>query len=199
MEEADLPAVVRVHRKAFVEFFLTRMGPGFLQVYYGTVLSYDRSVSLVAQQHDGEIIGFITGFRDPKAFYAHLRKRRIKLIPATLAAVIRQPSLLRQVLRNAGRVSSFEPPEPRAGLAELSSVGASVQGSGVGSALVSEFCQRMFRAGAQSIALTTDESNNDRARTFYTRHGFILSGRERRGDRVLCVYTLTLSNDVDRT
>ena len=96
----DLKETARLHEQAFAGFFLTRMGPTFLRGYYAAVLSYDRSIALIADRSDGQPIGFVTGFQDPEAFYAHFRNQRLRLLPSIVGAVLRQPSLARAIFSN---------------------------------------------------------------------------------------------------
>ncbi len=187
----DLKEVARLHEQAFAGFFLTRMGPAFLRGYYASVLSYERSIALIAERSDGQPIGFVTGFQDPEAFYAHFRSQRLKLLPSIIGAVARQPSLARAIFSNVRRVSNMEKASEGSEIAELSSVAVIQEGMGVGSGLVTEFCQLMFQRSAKRIVLTTDEQENERVRSFYSRLGFVSSAREQRADRVLCVYVLT--------
>lgn len=191
MAPDDLEEIARLHEQAFPGFFLTRMGPAFLRGYYASVLSYDRSIALIAERSDGQPVGFVTGFRDPEAFYAHFRNQRLRLLPSMLAALARRPSLAGAIFGNMRRISSMEKAGDGSETAELSSVAVIQPGSGIGSKLVTEFCQSMFRRGAKRVILTTDEQDNERARSFYGRLGFVLVAREQRANRVLCVYGLT--------
>jgi ribosomal protein S18 acetylase RimI-like enzyme len=187
MRAVDLDKVVEVHRQAFKGFFLDRMGPSFLKQYYATVMDYPASVTLVADQ-EGEVVGFATGFKNPAGFYAHFRARRLRFVPAILLATLRRPTLIRLVLGNALRMAGRVEPDPRCG--ELSSIGVLARRGGVGSRLLSAFCESMFSKGADRIILTTDKNENDGTRSFYTAKNFRLMGVERRGDRSLCVYQL---------
>jgi ribosomal protein S18 acetylase RimI-like enzyme len=187
MEPDDLKAIAGLHEQAFAGFFSARMGPGFLRAYYASVLSYDRSIALVAALSDGQPIGFVTGFQDREAFYIHFRNQRLKLLRSVVGAVLRKPSLAPAVLRNVRRISSMERAADGGDIAELSSVAVLQTGMGIGSRLVTEFCQLMFRRGVKRIVLITDELGNERVRSFYVRLGFVLLSRERRADRVRCV------------
>ncbi|EEW23863.1 GCN5-related N-acetyltransferase [Rhodobacter ferrooxidans] len=183
----DLPAVVRVHQLAFRGFFLDRMGPAFLRGYYRAVLDWTGAIALVAQTSAG-VQGFAVGFADPDGFYRHFRARRRRLIPAILLALIRRPSLLADILRNARRVEVAQGAEP--GVVELSSIATAAPGRGIGAVLVQAFCAEAFGQGAVAVALTTDRDDNGVVRDFYERHGFKHVGHESRGERVLCCYRL---------
>lgn len=188
MRVADLPAVADIHRVAFSGFFLDQMGASFLRQYYATILAFPDGLSLVATGPSGEIRGFAAGFLGPEAFYAYFRSRRLRFVPAMLAAVCRRPSLLKRILSNAKRVSAAQDTEE--GIGELASIGVGVRGSGIGSLLLDAFCERMFRMGAVKVTLSTDARDNDATRGFYVHRGFLERGEEQRGDRILCLYEL---------
>lgn len=189
MAPADLDGVVAVHQSAFKGFFLTRMGSGFLRGYYQTVLDYPGSIALVACSGDasGPLQGFSVGFRDPHHFYALFSARRRRLIPSMVFAMLRDPSLILQILRNIRRVGDQQE-TVHPGTAELSSIGVAGQGGGIGSQLLEAFVASAAASGAQRILLTTDRDGNDGVRSFYERRGFILDGFEQRGERWLCRY-----------
>lgn len=188
MRAADLPAVAEVHSLAFEGFFLDQMGKAFLRQYYATILAFPDGLSLVAVRPSGEIVGFAAGFLGPEAFYAYFRSRRLRFVPAMMAAVCRRPSLLKRILSNARRVSAASDTEE--GIGELASIGVGVRGGGIGSMLLDAFCERMFQMGAVKVALSTDARDNDATRGFYVDRGFLERGEEQRGDRLLCHYEL---------
>lgn len=189
MRPADLRSVALVHRDAFRGFFLDQMGVPFLRQYYASILAYDRPVAVVAVSGEGKIIGFAAGFHSPADFYRHFRSRRLGLLPATLIAVLRKPSLMGRILANSRRVST--PAQAEAHVCELASIGVSGRGAGVGSDLLEAFCSEAFASGAQRVRLSTDADDNEATRTFYERRNFTLTGEERRQDRLLCLYERT--------
>lgn len=195
MDSADLDAVVGVHQYAFPLFFLTRMGPGFLRAYYRTVLDFPGSIALVACA-GGEAVrvqGFAVGFHDPHLFYALFAQHRRRLLPSLALAVMRDPGLIAQMLRNVRRVSDQQGIVHR-GTAELSSIGVAGQGGGIGGQLMEAFVAAATATGAQQILLTTDRDDNDAVRAFYERRGFVLDGFENRGERWLCRYVRSLDS-----
>ena len=48
-KETDLPGIVAIHRAAFSDFFLTKLGPAFLYRYYKLVLGYRSGILLVSE------------------------------------------------------------------------------------------------------------------------------------------------------
>lgn len=194
MTPTDLDAVVAVHEHAFKGFFLTRMGPSFLRAYYQTIVDFDGSIALVAISagEPQKILGFAVGFHDPHRFYALFGQRRRLLLPFIALAVLRDPGLMVQILRNVRRVGGQQE-HLQPDVVELSSIGVGGPGGGVGGRLVEAFASAASASGARWISLTTDKDDNDAVRGFYERRGFILDGFEKRGERSLCRYHRTLS------
>lgn len=186
----DLTNVVRVHRIAFKGFFLDRMGFRFLKAYYQAILDYEAAIFLVNVDQSGMVDGFAVGFRDPEAFYAYFRSRRLHLLPIIGLSLLRRPTLLIDIARNTRRVAA--PREHTAGVVELSSIGASRLGTGIGSILLQAFCARSKSLGASEITLTTDRDDNASVLDFYSRHGFEMRETEVRGARVLQVMVFNL-------
>lgn len=191
MTSADIDAVVRIHQIAFKGFFLTKMGPRFLRAYYQTVLNFDAGIALVALDHSTqEALGFAVGFHDPQGFYKLFGQRRKRLLPSITLAVIRNPSLVPQILSNKRRVEARA--QETLDAVELSSIAVGTPGRGVGGALLEAFATKAHDAGSRCIVLTTDAEQNDTVRGFYEARGFILQGFEDRGERRLCHYTRLL-------
>lgn len=191
MEASDLKAVVSIHTQAFEGFFLTRMGPAFLLAYYQSVLSFEASIALVAHDNKTDrVLGFAVGFSDPAGFYALFGRQRKRILPAILMAVLRDPGLVPQILRNIRRVEA-QAQQPVSAV-ELSSIAVVAPGRGIGGALLEAFADKARSEGARRLILTTDAMGNDPVREFYEAHGFYLEGTETRGSRQLCCYSRKL-------
>jgi len=191
MVSADLSEIIKIHKEAFKGFFLTRMGSPFLRTYYQTVLDYKGSISIVAKDAETDcILGFAVGFGDPDEFYSLLAKRRTRMLPIIALALLRDPTLVPQVLRSKRRVEA-EAQQPIDAV-ELSSIAVRAQGSGVGRGLLNSFINKARITGAQRLYLTTDAVGNGPVRRFYEVHGFTLQGYEARGDRKMCCYVKSL-------
>lgn len=188
---SDLGSVVAIHKEAFEGFFLTRMGPRFLRAYYQAVLDFEASISLVAHDTESDrALGFVVGFRDPQGFYALFGQRRKRMLLAILLAVLRDPGLVPQILRNMRRVDA-QAQQP-VDAVELSSIAVGAPGRGVGGALLEAFADKARSEGAHRLILTTDAEGNDPVRWFYETRGFTLHGYEDRGERRMCRYARSL-------
>lgn len=191
MTRADLDAVVKIHQIAFKGFFLTRMGPRFLWAYYQAVLDFEANIALVADDTEtGTALGFAVGFRDPQGFYTLFRRRRKRLVPPMILAVLRDPALLPEIIRNTRRVEAQA--QQAVDAVELSSIAVGVPGRGIGSALLEAFASEVRNEAVQTLVLTTDAEGNDAVRQFYEARGFTLDGYEDRGKRRLCRYVRAL-------
>ncbi len=191
MKLSDLDAIVAIHVQAFDGFFLTRMGPRFLCAYYQAVLDFDASISLVAYDTESaRALGFAVGFREPQGFYAFFKQRRKRMLPAILRAVVLDPGLVPQILRNMRRVEA-QADQP-VDAVELSSIAVSTPERGVGGVLLEAFADKARSEGAHRLTLTTDAKGNDPVRGFYEARGFTLDGYEDRGERRMCLYSLSL-------
>ncbi len=93
-EAGDVPHLAKMHAEAISSGFLPRLGPGFMERLYASLVAYPGAVVLVA---DGawRPVGFVAGVADVGAFYRHFV--RSSGMGATLAAAPRlvRPSTMR--------------------------------------------------------------------------------------------------------
>lgn len=163
MRRDDLESVVAIHLAAFPNFFLTFLGPRFLRVFYGAVMS--DGIAFVATVND-RVAGFVVGMLDSRTFYRSLwRKRFFHVAIAITPVVLRHPSTLKRVARR-GVARAFQP-APGAELMSLA-VHPREQHHGVGRALVQAF----IASASEPLWLITDAADNDAVKRFYERLGF---------------------------
>jgi ribosomal protein S18 acetylase RimI-like enzyme len=174
---ADLPGIVKIHQKAFSEFFLTRLGGHFLRRYYSLVLQYCSGIILVSDR-SGSLDGFVCGFVEPSEFYRLMWRNRSAFVLPVISALFQHPSLASAVLSGVQRVqtSAFKS-SPRS--CELSSIAVAphAAGNGLGKALVQAFVARARSMNAGCVYLTTDADENDSANALYRLAGFQHSRR----------------------
>jgi glycosyltransferase involved in cell wall biosynthesis/ribosomal protein S18 acetylase RimI-like enzyme len=179
----DLAGIVAIHQTAFKQFFLTRMGAPFLRRYYELVLNYRAGIVLVSESR-GRLNGFVCGFVNPAEFYRLMWGKRQTFAPAALAALLRHPWLVTNVLYGVRRIQdSAAQGAPRS--CELSSIAVipEASGNGVGRKLLHAFLDQSWSKDAQCVYLTTDADANDAANALYREIGFHHSRRflQRRG------------------
>jgi ribosomal protein S18 acetylase RimI-like enzyme len=111
MSQRDLGAVIAIHRAAFPNFFLSFLGPRFLRVFYGFIVSDGIAIVALA---DGKLAGFVAGVSEPRLFYRQLMRRRfVGLALAIAPIVLRHPSTLARVVRRARQRTSGAPEDRR--------------------------------------------------------------------------------------
>jgi len=71
-----LDQVVRVHRCAFPDFFLSFLGPRFLREFYASFLVDPMGRGFVAVDEGGRVLGVVVGPLNPAEYFKRLLKRR---------------------------------------------------------------------------------------------------------------------------
>ena len=77
LHPADVPQLVALHRRAFPSFFLSDLGPAFLTEFYRGFLTDPTSVTAVARDDRGDVVGGVVGTTAPAGFFARLLRRRL--------------------------------------------------------------------------------------------------------------------------
>lgn len=172
MEAKDIEQVVAVHLDSFPEFFLSFLGPRFLNIFYSGICSAPEGIGFVYINSSGIPAGFIAGTSNPRGFYSSLLKKDwLKFSFASLNAIRRKPSIIKRIAR-----AFFHPSENPVGddVAGLLSIGVlpEHQGSGIGKILVNTFLEETVKSGCKKVFLTTDRDNNDATNVFYQNLGF---------------------------
>lgn len=175
MRPADIPAVVEIHLESFSGFFLSFLGPRFLQLLYEGIRDDPRGLVLVSESAVG-IDGFVAGVTDQSDFYRRLiKKRALRFALASLGAVIRRPLIIPRLFRALGQSRLSERSAAKASLMSIA-VRPGASGKGAGQDLVSAFSAALAARGVREYCLTTDRDDNDRVNRFYMRMGFRLVG-----------------------
>lgn len=173
-EKQIVREIAKVHMTTFPNFFLTFMGEGFLRQLYSGYCSHQESGLLVAEDGNGNVLGFLAYSANMSDFYRELlRKRLIPFAWYSFLAFLRKPSIFLRLLR-----AFLKPGESRRDNAyvELASIGVrpDCKKGGIGSQLIDELKKCTdFRKFAY-ITLETDAENNDAANRFYQKNGFEL-------------------------
>ena len=175
--------VSKIHIDAFPEFFLTRLGYGFLCELYRGFLNLPEGILLVAEDAWGEVIGFVAGTVAPDHFFAELRRARaVHFVLHAIPALIKQPPLVAAKLYSALSYRGDKPARLDGG-ALLSSIAVApgAVGKAVGKALLERYEDEASARGAPFVYLTTDEVGNDLVNHFYTRNGYVVESRFMQG------------------
>jgi ribosomal protein S18 acetylase RimI-like enzyme len=158
---------------AFPGFFLTFLGPAFLNELYSAVLDDLSGMAIVAEM-EGDLVGFVIGTKQPAGLYSRLLgKRWWRFGWASLGAFVEKPAILPRLLR-ALRMPGQQTEVSNCGTLMSIAVAPEAQGKKVGQQLVTKFLEEAARSGLDYVDLTTDGSNNEAANRFYQKLGFQL-------------------------
>lgn len=172
----DVPELARLHRAAFPEFFLSRLGEPFLRQFYRGFVCDDTAVTVVRRANNGTPLGTVVGTTEPAGFYRRLIRRR--LVPIALAsarAVLRDPRTVGRLVRGVRYRGGVGERNATPGDALLASICVSPDGqrAGSGARLLAAWEAEVARRGSSSAYLTTDAENNDGVNAFYARAGWV--------------------------
>lgn len=204
MIDDDVTAAVRLHLEVLDMEFLSRFGPSFMASYYRAWMATAGGVSLVAVSDAGDVVGLLLGATAPSAHArAMVREHGVALASRMVTYALWHPALAkdlivtraRRYLGGVARVirSRWAPATPTAAssggpaVAEITHVlvEPSVQGGGVGRALVERAVSISRDAGADEVELVTPPDLA--AQHFYEHLGWQCEGslRSRSGEEFL--------------
>lgn len=191
----DLDSIIDVHLRAFQGFFLTMLGDRFLSELYQGFLTI-RDGRLLVADVDGRIVGFVAGtFAPDKFFRTLLSTRWFGFGWAAVGAVLRRPHAVIPRLLSAVWYRG-EPPSrlTAAGLLSSIAVDPRLSGLGIGTLLITAYCEEALKQGLAFVYLMTDRDRNEPTNLFYQRHGFEVESQvERRNGRVMIRYVRALT------
>lgn len=173
---SDITQVVDIHISAFPGFFLTTLGPAFLQTMYKAFL-FNQGGVFVVNELDGKTLGFAVGVLKSAG---RDRNLALRFLPQFMLALI--PAVTRNPIKVIKRIGSqFFSTNEKLNIpddaAVLRSIGVQPKskGAGVAGRLLQEFERQASKKGAASVALTTDALDNERAIGFYRKNGYMVA------------------------
>lgn len=174
--DSDLKMVVKIHQSSFPGFFLSFLGPRFLELFYRSFLEDPTGIGFVSTDENGCILGSVVGPLVPGGYFKRLLKRRWwKFCLASTSALLRRPWIVSRLLRALlYRGDAHEGDSgPRALLSSIA-VAPEAQGQGVGQALVQAWLYEVQCRGGKGAFLNTDVDRNEAVNLFYQRLGWRL-------------------------
>lgn len=195
LSDADVAEAAALHRQVLDMEFLTRLGPGFMRLYYRAWLHSPGAITLVVRDEDGSLLGVLLGASDPALHVrVMVRGHGIRLALAIAGQALIHPRLARDLVVTRGRRylrglfrlvrarlgASIGPTVPRTDpTGEITHVlvRPDAQGRGVGRRLIDEAVSVARRAGVVELTLVTPPDME--ARHFYERLGWRAEGAMR--------------------
>ena len=168
----DRDIVVKIHEKAFPNFFLTSLGADFLKLFYTSVMNHKDGALLVCENEE-RVIGFCAGTMLSSGFNKKLIKVNLwTYMMASLKLVFTRPMSLVHLMKNMSKEESGHGDDGQ--YAELLSIGVdpTVQRSGGGTAMLNALEEDVKSRGGKKLSLTTDFYDNEKAIGFYKSLGY---------------------------
>ncbi len=173
MRSEDLPEIVRTHMRSFPDFFLTFLGPRFLELLYRNIALDSEGILLVADI-DGRAVGFVAGVTRQTGFYRRLIRRQAWAFAwAATSAAFQRPAIIPRLWRALHRPGDAAQSTAEACLMSIA-VSPEFQGRGLGKQLVGAFCHELVARGESVVCLTTDRDDNAATNCFYQQLDFKL-------------------------
>ena len=172
IDKSDISQVVRVHKVAFEDFFLTQLGDKFLHLYYTTVLTSCKGI-LLGYYKDDILCGFAVATSYSKGYNLSLVKQNLlAYIKEAVCIFIKSPKSLFRLYKNMQKTVSAI--NDNGEYAELMSIGVDsrYKRMGIGKSLLQSMETHIKLMGAKKLSLTTDYDNNSAAVEFYKSLGF---------------------------
>ena len=173
-DEKYISAIANLHKKAFPGFFLTQLGKAFLQALYTGYLEDVDSGIFVAEEK-GILIGFVAYSMNYPKFYKELiRNHVVKFMLCSVGAVLRHPSFAKRLFGALRKSDDVTKPELYVELASIC-VSPTMNGHGIGTALVDYLKHRVDFSKYAFVNLETDADGNEAVNHFYQKNGFRLA------------------------
>jgi ribosomal protein S18 acetylase RimI-like enzyme len=180
--DADIDAIVKLHQRAFPEFFLTRLGGRFLKILYRAFLN-DRKCIFILAEVDGSICGFAVGSLPGAKSYRRIAfENAIPIFFSSFGRIVKsRMAILERIcfVLFAKSVSRIQ----FKSIASLRSIAVDPMqhGTGIAVKMLLEFEKVALAQGASSVLLTTDADQNERVIRFYNKCGYKVCRRFKSG------------------
>lgn len=168
----DVSQIVDIHCDAFNGFFLTSLGPVFLNFYYDAFIRNKETGVFCAVEED-KVLGFSAVTKHCKGFNSRLLKENLFCFGwVGLKLMFTNPNAILRLVKNFTKKS--EAIEDNEDYAELYSIGVSkkAQGKGIGKKLLAVTEDYLIKNGVDKVSLTTDFYNNESTVAFYNKMGY---------------------------
>ena len=170
---SDCDQIVRIHKLAFADFFLTQLGTSFLNTYYRSSIKHERCIAVGAFDQE-KMVGFAIGTIESKGYHNRLLKQNFfAFLWQTICILFTRPNALCRLKKNMSKTANLN---DDGNYAELLSLGLDpfYFGKGIATVLGKEFESSVRQMKGKTITLTTDKENNEHVIDFYTKQGYTL-------------------------
>lgn len=170
-EPLNARACATIHQQEIATGFLSKLGVPFLGLLYAAMIQSQQVVCFVAEDKNGQVVGFISGcFHVGKFYKEFLIKYGLKASLVILPQVVK-PMVLKGIFEMLRYQSNDDAPQlPEAELLSIA-VRPHVRGTAVAQKLVEALFNRSREREAEEIMVVVG-GKNIRANKFYQKVGF---------------------------
>ncbi len=175
LRSESVERAVEIHLAAFPGFFLAKLGPRVLRIFYREFAQRPDEVVAIEAHQNGEVVGVAVGPCRPGEFFAtFIRRRRLALATGSVMFMLRHPTSIPRIFR-AVRYRG-EGNTGRGALLSSIAVDPARHGQGIGRILLDSWWRGVQDCGIEDARLTTDLRENEAAVAFYQKLGWTSSG-----------------------
>lgn len=171
----DVCTLALEHERIFRDFFMASLGCSFLKTYYRTAVDFEETICLIADDDEGQCIGFVFGRIKAKGYLKRLLKKGfLRFAWCGIKLLFTRPKALLRLARNLEKKGKTDGVEDNQDYAEIGLIGVAPQmkGKGIGHQLLNVFEAEIKKLGAKRLSLTTDYYDNENTLTAYKAWGF---------------------------
>lgn len=180
-------AVARLHIAGITEGFIASLGPRFVRYLYQGILAAPGAFSYVAEDSDGQVLGFISCAESVGQIYKQVLKRNFLGLTLAVAPKMVRPRVLRNVCETLLYPSKADDSLPPAELLSIV-VDDKARGMRVGARLVEKGLQEFHNRGVERIKVMVGAMLP--ANAFYLKMGFVKVGEYAHHGHTLNAYTI---------
>lgn len=168
-DSGNLLKIANIHHIQLSAGIMSKLGVGLLQDFYRFAITDSTAFLLVAFEADATV-GFVLGSENPEKFYlSYLVRRGFMALRYLLPFVLKHPSKIKDLFSLHSHMATVVTDLPKAELLAIA-IAPSMERTGLGTALLSKFCQEMAERGASSFKVTAAETQKS-ALKFYEKSG----------------------------
>lgn len=192
LEPANSLAITNLHLREFPQFFLSKLGSSFLELFYKSVLESPSGFG-VGVFHEEQLVGFAIGNTNDAHFFSSIVKRNITSYSIAFMKIFFKNPLLIVLLASKFFSKSKS---IRYNIPCLMSVARDRKiNYPLGKVLIEQFELLLKEKKIDLYFLTTDKFNNDKVNFFYERNGFFLKDSFSQNGRIMNIYFKNIKHD----
>lgn len=169
--------IANIHHKTFPNFYLTGLGPKFLQTFYNTLIYSEQCISYFAFNQNQPIGFAICVYPNDNIYKKLIVTNKYKYIKIGLNLLFTKPLELIKVFKKI-MCSGKLPVDNKQALLLSICIKSEFQGHGIAVNLINMLEEKLKSLNAKELYLLTRKKNNDRANTFYRKLNYKISDNE---------------------